>query len=78
MDDPVTVEEVNTGEDLPHDVFDSLRSQTGWGTLLYVEVEILVDVLEDEVENHLAVPRVPLPMADVHQAHDVRVAVLPW
>ena len=70
MDDSVTVEEVNTGEDLPHDVFDSLRSQTGWGTLLYVEVEILVDVLEDEVENHLPVH--PLAVADVEQP-EVRV-----
>ena len=70
MDDPVTVEGVHAREDLPHDVFDSVRGETGWGTLLYVGVEILVDVLEDEVENHLPVH--PLAVADVEQP-EVRV-----
>ena len=65
MDDPVTVEEVHAREDLPHDVFDSLRSQAGWGTLLYVEIQILVDMLEHEVEHHLPVH--PLAVADVEQ-----------
>ena len=61
----MTVEEVHAREDLPHDVFDSLRSQAGRWTLLYVEVQILVDMLEDEVENHLPVH--PLAVADVEQ-----------
>ena len=35
----------------------------------------LVDMLKDKIENHLSVARVPLTVADVHQAHYVRVAV---
>ena len=66
MDDPVTVEEVHAREDLPHDVFDSLRSQPRGRTLLYVEIEILVHVLEHEVENHLTVH--PLSVADIQQS----------
>ena len=70
MDDPVTVEEVHAREDLPHDVFDSLRGQAGRGALLYVEIEILVDMLEHEVEHHLPVH--PLAVADIEQP-DVRL-----
>ena len=65
MNDPVAVEEIHSGQDLPHDVLDPLRSQARWGTLLNVEVEVLVHVLEHQVEHHLPVH--PLSVADVQQ-----------
>ena len=65
MDDPVAVKEVHPGEDLPHDVLDPLGSEAGWRTLLNVEVEVLVDMLEHEVENHLPVQA--LTVTDVQQ-----------
>ena len=35
-------------------------------------------MLKDEIENHLSVARVPLAVADVHQADNVGVAVFTY
>ena len=66
MDDPVAVEKIHPGENLPHDVLDPLRSEARRRTLLDVEVEVLVDMLEHEVQHHLAVQ--PLAVTDVQQS----------
>ena len=54
MDDPVAVKEVDAVDDLPGHILDGLQGQTGRRTLLYVRCQILVDMLENEVQRHLA------------------------
>ena len=41
MDDSVAVEEVDPGEDLPHDVLDPVGGQAGGRAALYVQVQVL-------------------------------------
>ena len=67
----MAVEEVHPGQDLPHDVLDPLGGEAGRGTLLDVEVEVLVDMLEDEVEDHLPVQA--LAVTDVQQSGKIVV-----
>ena len=55
MDDPMAVEEVKTTKNLPHQILDLVLTKTRWRTLCQVRVEVLVQVLKDKVENHLAI-----------------------
>ena len=41
VDNSVAVEEVDPGEDLPHDVLDPVRSQARGRASLYVQVQVL-------------------------------------
>ena len=41
MDDSVAVEEVDPREDLPHDVLDPVRGETGGRAALNVQVQVL-------------------------------------
>ena len=65
---PVAVEEVHPREDLPHDVLDPVLGEAGRGALLYVEVEVLVNVLEHQEQVHLPAELHALAVADVQQS----------
>ena len=68
MNDPVAVEEIHSGQDLPHDVLDPVLGEAGRGALLYVEVEVLVDMLEHQEQVHLPAELHALAVADVQQS----------
>ena len=63
----VTVQEVYSGQYLPHHIFDSLRGQTRWRTPLYVLIEILVNMFKHQEQVHL--PTIyPLTVTNVQES----------
>ena len=68
MNYSMAVKEVNPGQYLPHNVLDPLRCEAGWRTLLNIEVEVLVHVLEHQEQVHLPAELHALAVADVQQS----------
>ena len=64
----MAVEEVDPGENLPHDVLDPIVGQTGWRNPLNVEVQILVHVLKHQEKVHFAAHLHPLTVTNIKQS----------
>ena len=69
----VTVEKVDSTQQLPHQILDLLLVNPWWRTLRHISIEILIHVLEHQVKNHLSL--ISWTMADVLQFDNVGMIV---
>ena len=68
MNYSMAVKEVYPGQYLPHNVLDPLRCEARRRTLLNVEVEVLVHVLEHQEQVHLPPHLHPLAVTNIQQS----------
>ena len=73
MNYSMAVKEVDPGQYLPHNVLDPLRCEAGRRTLLNVEVEVLVHVLEHQEQVHLPPHLHPLAVTNIQQSGSIEI-----